>query len=391
MDTRYNEEQVKLRQELREYFNSIMSPEKVRECMGKEGGPVFRSILEQLGKDGMLTLGWPEKFGGKNYGAVEQLIVFEEAWKTHTPFPLITINSVAPSIMTFGTDEQKEFFLPQISQGKCVFAVGYSEPGSGTDLASLKTRAEFDGEKWIINGTKVWTSAGHDCDYIWLAAKTGDDGKRPSDNITLFAVDAKDPGYSFAPIHTVAGVDTNMTYYENVKVSPDRVIGGVGNGWKVITSQLNHERIVLAAMTVMSRKQFGYVMNVLSKKGRNGQSRLDDPLVAAKMGGIYARLQSMEVMNLRCASMVDDGNVDVALASGSKVINTLEQIKVLRELIEIVGEDAIVNNESAAAIFDGHLEYDYRSAQVMTVGGGVLEVMRSMTAMMGLGMPNTIA
>ena len=390
MDTRYSEEQTKLRKELRAYFKSIMTPEKVAACMGKEGGPIFRGLVEKLGQDNMLTLGWPEEYGGKNYGAVEQLILFEEAWKTHTPFPLITLNSVAPSIMAFGTEEQKKCFLPSIAEGKSIFAIGYSEPGSGTDLASLKTKAEFDGENWVINGTKVWTSAGHDCEYIWLAARTSSDGKRPSDGITLFIVDAKDPGYTHAPIHTVAGVDTNVTYYENVKVPPERVVGKVGGGWKVITSQLNHERIVLAAMTVIARKQFSYVMNLLAKEDANGERKLDDPLVAAKAGEIYARLESMEVMNLRSASMVDEGNIDVALASGAKVINTLQQIDVLRELMELVGEDAIVQHESEDAIFDGHLEYDYRSAQIMTIGGGVLEVMRSMTASLGLGMPNTI-
>ena len=390
MDTRFSQDQINLRRQLREYFTALMTPEKVEACMGKEGGPIFRGLVQQLGSDGMLTLGWPAEYGGKNYTAVEQLILFEEAWKTHTPFPLITLNSVAPSLMAFGTDEQKQTFLPQISAGKCIFAIGYSEPGSGTDLASLKTKAEFDGENWIINGTKVWTSAAHDCDYIWLAARTSNDGKRPSDGITLFIVDAKDPGFSHAPIHTVAGVDTNVTYYTDVKVPPNRVVGKVNGGWKVITSQLNHERIVLAAMTVIARKQFGYVLKALSRPDATGVRRLDDPVVQNKVGEIYARLESMEVLNLRNANNVDTHKIDVALASGSKVLNTLEQIRVLRMLSELVGEEAAVQHESPDAIFSGHLEYDYRAAQIMTVGGGVLEVMRSMTASFALGMPNTI-
>lgn len=391
MDTRYSQQQRDLRLQLREYFTAMMTPERVAACMGKEGGPVFRGLVEQLGKDNMLTLSWPKQYGGKEYSAVEQLILFEEAWKTHTPFPLITLNSVAPSIMMLGTDEQKDFFLPQIAAGKCIFAVGYSEPGSGTDLASLKTKAEFDGENWIINGSKVWTSAGHDCDYIWLAARTSNDGKRPSDGITLFIVDAKDPGYSHAPIHTLAGVDTNVTYYTNVKVPANRVVGKVNGGWKVITSQLNHERIVLAAMTVIARKQFGYVLELLAQKDADGVRRLDYPAVQMKVGELYARLESMEVLNLRNATNVDTHKIDVALASGSKVLNTLEQINVLRSLTELVGEDAVVQHESPGAIFHGHLEYDYRSAQIMTIGGGVLEVMRSMAASFALGMPNTIA
>jgi alkylation response protein AidB-like acyl-CoA dehydrogenase len=390
MDTRYNQQQTDLRQELRQYFSAIMTPEKVSACIGKEGGPVFRGIIEKLGADGMLTLGWPTEYGGRNFTAVEQLILFEEAWKTHTPFPLITLNSVAPSIMAYGTDEQKQFFLPKISAGTAIFAIGYSEPGSGTDLASLQTRAEFDGSHWIINGTKVWTSAGHDCEYIWLAARTSSDGKRPSDGISLFIVEASDPGYSHAPIHTLAGVDTNMTYYHNVRVPPERVVGTINGGWKVITSQLNHERIVLAAMTVIARKQFGYVLNLLAQPDASGKRRLDDPLISNRIGEIYARLESMEVLNLRNANMVDEGKIDVALASGAKVLNTLEQIRVLRSLMEIVGEDAAVQFESEGALFHGHLEYDYRASQIMTVGGGVLEVMRSMTASFGLGMPNTI-
>ncbi|HET8706826.1 MAG TPA: acyl-CoA dehydrogenase family protein [Pseudomonadales bacterium] len=390
MDTRYSKEQVALRKQLRDYFTRIMTPEKVSACMGKEGGPIFRGIVEQLGRDGMLTLGWPSQYGGKDYTAVEQLILFEEAWKTHTPFPLITLNSVAPSLMAFGTDEQKEFFLPKIAQGKLIFAIGYSEAGSGTDLASLKTKAEFDGENWVINGSKIWTSAGHDCEYIWLAARTSNEGKRPSDGITLFIVDAKDPGYTHAPIHTVAGVDTNVTYYENVKVPPSRIVGKLNGGWKVITSQLNHERIVLAAMTVIARKQFGYVMSLLTKPDANGVRRIDDPSVASKIGEIYARLESMEILNLRNASAVDEHKIDVALASGSKVLNTLEQLRVLRGLMELVGEDAAVQFESEESLFHGHLEYDYRASQIMTVGGGVLEVMRSMAASFALGMPNTI-
>lgn len=391
MDTRFSQEQMALREELRTYFSGLMSPEKVEACMGKEGGPVFRDLVRKLGQDGMLTLGWPKEYGGKDYSAIEQLILFEEAWKTHTPFPLITLNSVAPSLMAFGTEEQKAFFLPKISAGECIFAIGYTEPGSGTDLASLTTKAEFDGENWVINGSKIWTSAGHDCEYIWLAARTSNDGKRPSDGITLFIVDAKDPGYTHAPIHTLAGVDTNVTYYENVKVPPERVVGKVNGGWKAITSQLNHERIVLAAMSVISRKQFGYVMELLSKADSNGKRRIDDPAIAARMGTLFARLEAVEVLNLRNATMVDEHKIDVGLASGGKVFNTLEQIEILRELTDIAGEDCLVQYGSPDALFSGHLEYDYRAAQIMTVGGGVLEVMRSMTASFALGMPNTIA
>jgi alkylation response protein AidB-like acyl-CoA dehydrogenase len=391
MDTRYSDDQAALRAELRRYFQDLVPAEVSTRLAGAEGGDEFRRLLRRLGEDGMLTLGWPEEYGGRNYGAAEQLILFEEAWRVHAPFPLITLHSVAPSIMSFGTEEQKRFFLPKISAGECIMAVGYSEPGAGTDLASLRTSAEFDGEHWVINGTKIWTSSAHDCEYVWLAARTDKNGRRPSDGITLFIVDAKDPGFSFSPIETVAGVGTNVTYYENVRVSPDRVVGGVNGGWKVITSQLNHERIVLAALTVVAHKSFEHVLPLLRERGADGRRPIDDPLVATTVGEAYAELQAMELVNLRLATMIDRDEIDVALASGAKFFNVLGMIEVLHKLTDLTGEEALVSFRSPDALLDGHLEYDYRNAQVNTFGGGAMEVLRSMTASLALKMPYTIA
>jgi alkylation response protein AidB-like acyl-CoA dehydrogenase len=390
MDTRYNKEQRELRLELRNYFKKIMTPDVVAEVVGKEGGPRFREIIAKLGEDGILTLGWPEEYGGKNFTTVEQLILFEEAWSAHTPFPLITINTVGPAIMKFGTDEQKDFFLPKIAAGQCIFAVGYTEAGSGTDLASLKMPAVLDGDDYVVNGSKSFTSSGQDCDYIWLAVRTAKDVKRPSDGITILITDASDPGYTSAPIHTVGDIETSMTYYDNIRVPKDRVLGGVNGGWKVITSQLNHERVTLASMTVIGAKQFRRVVGLLDERSGNGEGPFTDPLVRAKVGELYCRLEAIEVLNLRTATQIEEGNLDVALASGVKFQNTLELIEVLRGLLDLVGEDALVQFPSEGAIFHGDLERDYRSGQVNTVGGGVMEVMRCMVANFGLGMPNTI-
>jgi alkylation response protein AidB-like acyl-CoA dehydrogenase len=391
MDTRYSAEQRELRLELRNYFRKIMTPDVVAEVVGKEGGPRFREIIEKLGEDGILTLGWPKEYGGKEYTTLEQLILFEEAWSAHTPFPLITINTVGPAIMQFGTDEQKAFFLPKIAAGQCIFSVGYTEAGSGTDLASLKLPAEPDGDGYVVNGNKLFTSSGQDCDYVWLAARTDKGVKRPSDGITIFIVDAKDPGYSFAPIRTVGDIETSMTYYDNIHVPANRILGGLNGGWRVITSQLNHERVTLASMTVIGAKQFRRIVSLLDEKSKEGKGPLNDPLVRAKIGEAYARLEAIEVLNLRTAKQIEDDNLDVALASGVKFQNTLELIEVLRSLLDLVGEDALVRYPSEGAIFHGDLERDYRSGQVNTVGGGVMEVMRCMVASFGLKMPNTIA
>ena len=391
MDTRFSAEQRELRLELRNYFKKIMTPDVVAEVVGKEGGPKFREVIAKLGEDGILTLGWPKEYGGKEYTTVEQLILFEEAWSAHTPFPLITINTVGPAIMRFGTEEQKKFFLPKIAAGQCIFAVGYTEAGSGTDLASLKMPAVLDGNEYVVNGNKLFTSSGQDCDYVWLAARTEKEVKRPSDGITIFVVDSKDPGFSFAPINTVGDIETSMTYYDNIRVPQDRIVGGVNGGWKVITSQLNHERVTLSSMTVIGAKQFRRIVNLLDEQSRDGKGPLNNPLIRAKVGELYSRLEAIEVLNLRTATQIEEGSLDVALASGVKFQNTLELIEVLRGLLDLVGEDALVQYPSEGAIFHGDLERDYRSGQVNTVGGGVMEVMRCMVASFGLGMPNTIA
>jgi alkylation response protein AidB-like acyl-CoA dehydrogenase len=391
MDTRFSAEQRELRLELRNYFKKIMTPDVVAEVVGTEGGPKFREIIAKLGEDGILTLGWPKEYGGKEYTTVEQLILFEEAWSAHTPFPLITINTVGPAIMQFGTDEQKNFYLPKIAAGQCIFAVGYTEAGSGTDLGSLKMPAVDEGDHYVVNGNKLFTSSGQDCDYVWLAARTEKDVKRPSDGISIMIVDAKDPGFSFAPIKTVGDIETSMTYYDNVRVPKENVISGVNRGWKVITSQLNHERVTLASMTVVGAKQFRRIVNLLDEKSKNGKGPFGDPLVRSKVGELYARLEAIEVLNLRTANQIEEGNLDVALASGVKFQNTLELVEVLRGLLDLVGEDALVQYPSDGAIFHGDLERDYRSGQVNTVGGGVMEVMRCMVASFGLNMPNTIA
>lgn len=390
MDTRFSPAQRELRLELRDYFQKLMTPDVVAEVVGREGGPKFREIIARLGQDGILTLGWPKEFGGKEYTTVEQLILFEEAWSAHAPFPLITVNTVGPAIMRFGTDEQKRFFLPKIARGQCIFAVGYTEAGAGTDLGSLKMPAVRDGDHYVVNGNKLYTSSGQDCDYVWLAVRTSKDVKRPSDGITILIADASDPGFSSAPIRTVGDIDTTMTYYEDVRVPLNRVVGEVNGGWKLITSQLNHERVALAAMTVVGAKQFRRVVAFLDGKSKAGDGPLADPLVRAQVGELYCRLEAMEVLNLRTATQIEEGNLDVALASGVKFQNTLELIEVLRGLLDLVGEDALVQYPSDGAIFHGDLERDYRSGQVNTVGGGVMEVMRCMVANFGLGMANTI-
>ena len=253
-------EQEALRTELREYFEQLL-PQSVRDIMGEsgEGNPEFRRIVKQMGADGWLGLGWPKEFGGQGRPATDQFILFDEVQRAHAPFPFVTINTVGPTIMAYGTEEQKARFLPGILAGELNFAIGYTEPESGTDLASLRTTAVLDGEEWVINGNKVFTSGANQADYVWLACRTDPDAPKHK-GISIIIVPTNSPGFSWTPIVTVGGNVTTATYYTDVRVPKNNVVSDVNRGWQLITTQLNHERVGLAALTALTHRLYDDVV-----------------------------------------------------------------------------------------------------------------------------------
>ena len=210
-------EQRALQHELREYFASLMTPERRASLTGGEaGGEGYREIVRQMGRDGWLGVGWPKEYGGQGRTALEQYVFFDEANRAGVPMPLVTLNTVGPTLRMFGSEEQKREILPKILAGEMHFAIGYTEPGSGTDLASLRTRAVRDGDEYVINGQKVFTTGGHDADYIWLACRTDPDAPKHK-GISIILVPTDVAGFKHTPIWTLGGGHTNATYYEDVR------------------------------------------------------------------------------------------------------------------------------------------------------------------------------
>ncbi|MGH9024827.1 MAG: acyl-CoA dehydrogenase family protein, partial [Acidimicrobiia bacterium] len=246
------DEQQALRKELRAYFDRLLTP-AVREELGQpgEGSPAYVEIVRQMGADGWLGIGWPEEYGGQGRSAIDQFIFFFEVSRAGAPFPFVTLNTVGPTLMAFGSEAQKKKFLPGILAGEIHFAIGYTEPESGTDLASLRTRAVLDGEEWVINGNKVFTSGANQADYIWLACRTDPDAPKHK-GISMIIVPTDTPGFKWTPIVTVGSNTTTATYYDDVRVPKDNLVGDVNAGWRLITNQLNHERVGLAANTAIA-------------------------------------------------------------------------------------------------------------------------------------------
>jgi len=380
----HTSEQLALRRELRAYFGSLMTPELVAATRGNEGGDAYKSVIRQIGRDGWLTLGWPREYGGQGRGPMDQMILFEEAQLACAPLPFVTINTVGPAIIAHGSDAHKAHFLPRIAAGELHFAIGYTEPQAGTDLASLKTSAVREGDGWLINGTKVFTSSAEAADYIWLAARTDPDAGHAG--ITVFMVDTNQSGFSYAPIHTVGEVRTNITYYNNVRCSHNMICGELNQGWKLITSQLNHERVGLAAIGVYAWGLYEQVLAWARGNDTDGQRPIDHPVVRSLLGQAYARLEAMRLMTWRMVWRMEHAEPDPAYSSAIKTYSTEALIDVYRLLMDALGPASALRRGSAGALLQGELEAEYRRCQINTFGGGVLEVMRDLVAQFGLGM-----
>jgi len=379
--------QKALRAELRAYFEKLITPELRAEMQYVESGEVHHRIIRQMGKDGWLGIGWPKQYGGQGRTETEQLIFFEEAQLAGAPLPFVTLNTVGPAIMALGSETHKQQFLPGILSGEIHFAIGYSEPDAGTDLASLKTTAVRDGDDYVINGTKSFTSAAEGADYIWLAART-DPSAPKHKGITLFIVDTKLPGFSVAPIHTVGGVRTNMTYYDNVRVPASMIVGKLNGGWRLITAQLNHERIGLAAFCVRALGLYNDTLSwARTTLAEDGRPVAEQPWVQMSLAEVYCRLKAVRVMNARMAWELEQHRLNPASASAAKVYGTECVLEVYRLLLDAVGPMGTIQQGSPGAVLNGRLEREYRLAQTNTYGGGVNEIQREIVAQFGLGMP----
>lgn len=387
MFVEYTDHQQELRREFRSYFSNLIKPEYREELRNAESGELYKELIRQQGKDQMLAVGWPEEFGGRGLTESEQLIRYEEALLAGAPTPFVTLNTVGPAIMSSGTQSQKERFLPGIASGELHFSIGYTEPSAGTDLASLTTAAVKQDDHYLVNGNKVYTSGAEGADYVWLAARTDPEAKKHK-GISILVVDTKDPGFSYGPIETVGSVRTNVSYYTDVKVPLDMIIGQENGGWRLITEQLNHERIGLAAWGIQGWKLFRSALQ-WARETRNAQGDrvIDDPTTQRNLAEVYAHLEAMRVMNARMSWSLDQHAMDAVFPSAIKVYSTEIMLEICRLLMEVTGPNALARAGSAGAVLNGDLEHEYRRATINTFGGGVVEVLRGLVATHGLGMP----
>ncbi len=377
----YTPEQRALQTELRALMTRLMTDEVRAELLAREaGGPHYTRVLRALGDDGWLGIGWPTEHGGRGMSAVSQFIFFDEVQRAGFPIPLLTLNTVGPTLVAHGSPEQRQRYLPPILRGECHFSIGYTEPASGTDLASLRTRAERDGDHYVVTGQKIWNSYGSIADYVWLAVRTDPDARRHK-GISVLIVPTDAPGVSISPMQPLGDNEVSAMYFEGVRVPVENRVGPENGGWRLITSQLNHERVALMSVGPMQR---------LAEETRDwaaGADLLGVPWVQAHLGWVDAHLEVLRLLNWQQAWRMDAGSIDPSEASTIKVFGSEMYIEACRRLGEVLGAAGVLASDAHGAALRGDLERFYRSVMVLTFGGGTNEVQRDIIGQVALRLP----
>jgi alkylation response protein AidB-like acyl-CoA dehydrogenase len=368
--------QVALRDELRAYFGELMTADERAAMRTDRHGSVYRDVVRRMGRDGWLGVGWPAEYGGRGFGQVEQQIFADEALRADVPLPSVTLQTVGPTLLEHGTPEQKDLFLPRILAGEYHFAIGYTEPEAGTDLASLRTRAVRDGDSYVVNGQKIFTTGAHEADYIWLACRTGPERHK---GISILIVDTSDPGFSWTPIITHDGAHhVNATYYSDVRVPVSMRVGAENGGWRLITTQLNHERVMLGPAGRVA------ALRDRVRSWALASGLLDEPDVARALRRTGVVLRVNELLNWQVASSAD--SVDVADASATKVFSSVQLMRLGPLLADVVGRHGDPADPLTAELAEW-LDTQIKRNTVLTFGGGVNEIQRELIATAGLGLP----
>jgi alkylation response protein AidB-like acyl-CoA dehydrogenase len=387
MEIGYTPEQEAMRSELRAYYEKLLDEQTVAELAASHAiGAAPRRVWKQMCADGWAGIGWPKEYGGKGATAIEQFIFFDESMRAGAPVPMLTINTVGPTIMRFGTDEQKEFFLPKILAGDLHFCIGYSEPGAGTDLASLQTRAVHDGDSYVINGQKMWTSLSSDADYCWLAVRTDPDAAKHK-GISLIIVPMDTPGITMQPLNLLGSHDINAVFYEDVVVPAANVVGGENHGWKLITNQLNHERVTLCASGVMERALNEVTEYAQNTKLPDGRRVIDQQWVQHNLAKLHVKVEIVRLMNWQVAWEATQGVLDIGHCSALKVFGSELNMEGYQLLMEILGPVSYLEPHAPGAVLRSRLQQGTRGAIILTFGGGVNEMQRDLISQFTLGLP----
>jgi alkylation response protein AidB-like acyl-CoA dehydrogenase len=385
MDFTYPAEAAAFREEFGRYLDTVATPDLIDEIRGEGGfgGARTKEFWRRLGGDGYFGMGWPREYGGGGKSMWHLHAFNYEMNYRRLPVPVVTLNTVAPTLMRIGSEEQKREYLPKILRGEIEFCIGYTEPEAGTDLASLQTRAVRDGDEYVINGQKVFTSGAHHGDCLWLAVRTDPDApKHRGISILIVPLDAE--GVEVRPLHIMGGGRTNITFYSDVRVPVSALVGEENRGWQYITTQLDFERVAISPVAHIER-----IVDWLCERYRAGELPAGD-WTRVTLARFAADLNALKVLDHKLAAMVANGEVPVYEASVLKVLSNEFRVTLCAEAVQMLGPDALIRRDSPGFLADSSadtIERQLRDSSTNLFGGGSNDIQRDIIGFHGLGLP----
>ncbi len=365
--------------------DDVFAPNREADAQTKIDSPARREFMKILSSKGYLGMSWPKEYGGQEKPGIYDYILNEELCRVGAPSPGKGVGSIGQTIIHHGSNKMKDEFLPQILAGEIDFALGYSEPSAGSDLASLKLKAEKKDGGWLINGQKIWTSSAHVADWYWLAARTDPEAPKHK-GISVFLVKMDDPGIEVHPIETVGEHATNSVFLTDVFITDEYVIGDVNNGWKYICEALNYERFTFYTIAPLEQK-FKELVELINKLSRDGTPLNKIPEIRKKIIYLYADVQKAKVLQRKVLSVAIQDEVPQTEAAVFKLFSTKLHQKLANEAMDILGREGLFRKEYQKSHARGKWEWSYRSTLVDTIGAGTTEIQKNTIAKKSLNLP----
>ena len=398
MDFGYTTEQQDLRQEVRKFIDENVSQGLLDEMeAGEEGGrgPEYRELVKKVADKGWIGISWPKEYGGQSGSRIDQYIVEEEFMRRG--IGIGGAGSGAPAILAAGTEEQKEYFIPGMIRGEIIFALGFTEPQAGADLAGLQCRAVRDGDDFVINGQKMYTSAAHYASHIYMMCRTDPDAPRHR-GISIFLIPMDTPGITVRPLWTIQSDPpappgttygmprTNETFFENVRVPASCMLGEENGGWYVGAMGLNLDRVGASRYLISVRRDED-IVNWVKENDFNGYSPAENPAVRDKIAEMWTEAQVCRLMTMRSMSLVNRGGNFTYEGSAEKVWAPEHGVKTTEAIAQMLGPYAQLLSNSEENIADGLFAHNLMGSFQSGINHGSVQIMRDQMARRGLGMP----
>ncbi len=388
MNFRFSEEEEAFRRDVQEFIAEEMTDTiRSKWLGGLLDTPERREFVTKMSKRGWLAMGFPEKYGGSGESMpLAQYILNDELHKAQAPIVGKNLGVVVNTLLHHGSEQLKQEFIPRILKNEIQWALAYTEPEAGSDLANMQMRAELDGDEYVLNGQKRFITSAHFADYMWTGVRTDPEAPKHQ-GISLLIIDVPTPGMTLAPMNTIIGEQTNDVFFDDVRVPKERLVGELNQGWRYITEALTYERFAMTSFAPTIRK-FNRLVRWVKETELNGKPLKDDPVVRRKIGRLAVIVEAGRMIDLRClCEAVRPDYVPVNEAAMNKMWGGIAETILTDEALDIMGPYGYLWHNSGHAPMDGDMVDDYLWAGHQRVAAAGVDISKNIIARRYLGLP----